>query len=69
MLIFCRNKPDGTWRALETGTGGQTRTRRGAGGIMELRGPKGFDTVFTMGMRGDGDRPLYGASKEVGFST
>lgn len=26
---------------------------------------KGLDTVFTVGMRGDGDRPLEGASKEV----
>jgi hypothetical protein len=26
---------------------------------------KGHDTIFTMGMRGDGDRPLNGASKEL----
>lgn len=26
---------------------------------------KGMETTFTMGMRGDGDRPLVGASKEL----
>lgn len=29
------------------------------------RRAKGLDTIYTMGMRGDGDRPLTGASVEV----
>jgi hypothetical protein len=29
----------------------------------------GQETIFTMGMRGDGDKPLIGASKEVGRGT
>lgn len=27
---------------------------------------KDLDTLYTIGMRGDGDEPLHGASKEVG---